>query len=406
MDIEIRSITGEEFAAYCRAVELAFSGVYSDAEIEADRQVVEPERWFAAFEDGRIVGGNGAFSFRTTVPGGESVPTGAVTAVGVLPTHRRRGIGTDLMRTQLADIAARGEPIASLYASEGSIYGRYGFGLATRHAGSTIDADRAVFVRGYEPLGRTVLLDREAFLPLALDVYERARVRTPGMIAMDERHLAWRFADPRGTPEEPPFFAVHMDGEGRPDAYASYKVKHEWPDSVPRLALSVRELVAATPQGRADMWRFLFAIDLVSTVSYWNHPIDDPLQWLMAEPRRLRLRIADGLWVRLVDLPEALEARAYDQDGLLVVEVEDRFLPSNAGRWAIEVRDGTASVERTETPADLALNVNDLGAVYLGGTRMRTLAEALQLRELRDGALDRADAMFRWPVAPWSSFLF
>jgi predicted acetyltransferase len=154
------------------------------------------------------------------------------------------------------------------------------------------------------------------------------------------------------------------------------------------------------------MWRFLFEIDLVSTVSYWNHPIDDPLQWLMAEPRRLRLRIADGLWVRLVDLPEALGARAYAQDGPLVIEVEDRFLASNAGRWAIEVRDGTATVERTERPADLALNVNDLGAVYLGGTRVRTLAEALQIHELRAGALDRADAMFRWPVAPWSSFVF
>jgi predicted acetyltransferase len=154
------------------------------------------------------------------------------------------------------------------------------------------------------------------------------------------------------------------------------------------------------------MWRFLFEIDLVATVSYWNHPIDDPLQWLMAEPRRLRMRIADGLWVRIVDIPRALAARAFPQDGLLVVELEDRFLPANAGRWAIEVRDGSATVERTGTSADLALNINDLGAIYLGGTRPRALAEALQVRELREGALDQADSMFRSSVAPWSSFLF
>ncbi len=406
MEVEIRTIREEEHENAAHSLEMAFSGRISDEDLAQDRPVTEFDRWHAAFDDGRIVGCAAAASYRMTVPGGAAVPTAGITSVGVLPTHRRRGINTALMRAQLDDVHARREPLAALYASEGGIYGRFGYGVAAFLGEINLEVVRSDFIRGYRPAGSVRLLERDEALPVMRPVYDAERVRRPGMIDLDDRWWNWIFAESAKKQEdEPTRYAVH-EVDGVPDAFASYSVKHEWPDSIAGLQLTVRRLVASTPQGSADIWRYLFDIDLVHTVNAWNRPVDEPLLDLMQEPRRLRFGLMDGLYVRLVDVPAALVARTYATDERLVLEVSDPFCPWNEGRWLLRTASDGPICEPTAAEADLACTATDLGAVYLGGFGFRRLHRAGRVRELTTGALSRADAAFGWDPAPWCAFMF
>ena len=405
MDIEIRTIREEEFVEHELALEAAFHGAPHADEIESFRRVAELDRCFAAFDSGEIVGGADTGSFRMTVPGGV-LPTAGVTGVGVKPTHRRMGVNTALMRWQLDDIRERGEPIAVLFASEGSIYGRYGYGLGTFGCDMDLETDRSEYVRGHTSSGRVRLLAREEALPLMRPVYDRVWSQRPGMLELDERWFEHMTYEPEHErTERPCYYAVHSSGEVV-DAYAIYRVKHEWPGGVPSNELELQDLQAATPQAYADMWRYVLDADLVHHVTSWNRPVDEPLLHLLREPRRLRLRVGDALWVRLVDVAPALEGRRYPSEGRLVIEVSDRFCPWNDGRYELIGGPGGAECRRTDAEPDLVCTANDLGATYLGGSTFRQLHRAGQVGEEHSGALALADAMFASDPAPWSSHLF
>lgn len=405
MDIEIRTIADEEFEECLRAIELSFSGITTPEDMTRERLIAETDRCLVAVDEGRMVGGTMAASLRITVPGGAQVPAGGVTGVGVQPTHRRRGINTSLMRAQLDDVRSRGEPIAALYASEGGIYGRFGYGLASFLGEIDLEGDRSTFVRGYRPAGRVRLLPRSEALPVMRSVYDRAQSRRPGMIALDERWWDAMFFEGEKEKDDPTFFAVH-DTDDDADAYAAYRVKHEWTDSLPNLELNVQQLVATSPQAYADMWRYLFDIDLVRRVKAWNRPVDEPLFYLMEEPNRLRFRTGNALRVRLVDVPAALEARGYAGGGRIVVDVGDTFCPWNEGRYALEVTAGAASCGRTDDEPDIACSAADLGASYLRGATFRQLHRAGRIVEVRPGGLERADILFASDPAPWCSVSF
>jgi len=405
VDVEIRPITEDEFEPALRSLEAAFSGGLTDDDLRQERLVAETDRWHAAFEGGRIVGGAAAASYRMTVPGGGQVATAGITAVGVQPTHRRRGINTALMRVQLDDLRERGEPLAALFASEGGIYGRYGYGMAAFLGEVNLEVERSAFVRGHRSSGRMRLVDRAEALPLMRGVYDSEQARRPGMIAVDDRWWEWLFYESSKDKDEPVKYVVH-EQDGTVDAYATYKVKHEWPESIAKLEVTVRQLIGSTPQGWADMWRYLFDIDLVHSLNAWNRPVDEPLLDLMQEPRRLRFGLKDGLYVRLVDVPAALSARGYNGEETVVIEVIDPFCPWNEGRYAITTAPNGASCERTTVGAQIACTATDLGAVYLGGTGFRRLHRAGRVQELMPGALALADALFTTDPAPWCSFLF
>ena len=405
MDVEIRPITEDEFEPALRSLEAAFSGGLTDDDLRQERLVAETDRWHAAFEGGRIVGGAAAASYRMTVPGGGQVATAGITAVGVQPTHRRRGINTALMRVQLDDVRERGEPLAALFASEGGIYGRYGYGMAAFLGEVNLEVERSAFVRGHRSSGRMRLVDRAEALPLMRGVYDSEQARRPGMIAVDDRWWEWLFYESSKDKDEPVKYVVH-EQDGTVDAYATYKVKHEWPESIAKLEVTVRQLIGSTPQGWADMWRYLFDIDLVHSLNAWNRPVDEPLLDLMQEPRRLRFGLKDGLYVRLVDVPAALSARGYNGEETVVIEVIDPFCPWNEGRYAITTAPNGASCERTTVGAQIACTATDLGAVYLGGTGFRRLHRAGRVQELMPGALALAVALFTTDPAPWCSFLF
>jgi predicted acetyltransferase len=406
MDIEIRTISEGELDAFFRTSEAASSSVPSDDDLERERTMVEPDRCFAAFDGPEIVGTAGAYTMPMTVPGGQT-EVGFVTAVGVLPTHRRRGINTELMRRQLDDARRRGEVVSVLFASEGGIYGRFGYGLATFGLSFRIQTARSAFVRGYAPAGEIRSVERVDVVQAILSINEANRLLRPGMVHLDRRRLEYDLGHEHGDDKTIlSFFVLHIGGDG-PDGYAVYKVKQDWPHGFSRSVLSARHLDATTPAAYADLWRFLLDVDLVETVEAWNRPVDEPLLYLLQDPRRIRPTITDNLWVRLVDVKAALAARSYSADGRLGLEIADPFWPWNEGRYSLEVSGGhaTVGVDVTER-IDLACTASDLGAAYLGGASFRQLHGAGRVLERRDGAVPTADAMFGWRPAPWSPYAY
>lgn len=402
--MEFRTIDAEEFEAFTSALAVSFGEPRPDEhDLEVDRIFVEPARTWAAVEDGRIVGCAGTFSLRTVVPGGDIVGNAGVTTVGVQPTHRRRGITTELLGRILAQARERREPIASLFASQAAIYGRFGFGLATQGLELDVLIERATFAPGFEPSGSVRLLAREDALPVMREVYERWAPTRPGALVYEEHLFPGLFMEKK---DEPHFFAVHVDDEGAPDGFAVYRTKHRWPSALPHVELKLRQLIATTPRATAAMWRFLFDIDLVSRIRTQDRPVDEPLRWQLEEPRAARARLYDGLYARPVEVANALASRGYAADGRLVLAVRDPFTPDAAGTFALTVEGGEASSGRTDHEPDLVCSVSELGSVYLGGTTWSALAVAGRV-EIRDpAALARADAMFASGVAPWVPFFF
>jgi predicted acetyltransferase len=405
--LEIRGIGEAELRPWIDAVQAAFGEVITDEQFNQARKVFEVERVVAAFDDGGCVGGGAAFSYRLSVPGGGEVGAAGVTAVGVMPTHRRRGILRQVMARQLADVRAAGEPVAILWASEGIIYQRFGYGLASLNGAFDLPRAKAAFRQSSEWAGSVRLIDRATAMTAFPPVYEAAMRQTPGFFG---RHRAWWedvLADPeyrrRGASQK--FFALYERG-GQPAGYAIYRVKHDWSQADSRNEVRVLEALAVDPAAERDVWRYLFSIDLIDHIVLRLGPPDQPLLLSLAQPEVLGLKVGDGLWLRVVDVPAALTARGYAADGELVLEINDEFMPDVGGRWRLRVADGQATVEPTTEPAELGLDVNDLGSVYLGGFRFADLARAGRTSELVAGARARADSLFANDRAPWCPQIF
>jgi predicted acetyltransferase len=395
--MELRPATHEEFDDFGRAVMSAFHSELSDDDRRHYERIDEPERSLAWFDDGRIVAATGIYSRHVTVPGAV-VPCAAVTAVGVVPTHRRRGLLTEMMRRQLEEVHAHGDPIAILWASEGAIYGRFGYGIAARIGRLTARrplARLAAAPAPGDPLRAGPAADHVDHMRA---VYERVRGERPGML---DRPGPWwdvRLYDPESDRHgAQPLRAVVV-----PDGYALYAVRGDRDEDGPAGEVVIRELVAATPEARARVWDFLLDQDLTRTISWALAPPDEPLWLMLSDPDGVRVVLARSLWARLVDVPAALAARAYASDPDVVLEVSDAFCPWNTGRYRL----AGGSCERTEGEPDLALDAAALGAAYLGGTTLRELAGAGRVTELRAGALARASAAFRGDVAPWCPEIF
>lgn len=406
MDIDIRPITPDEFGDFAVAAESAFGHQPRPEELDNHRNVFEFDRSLAAFERGTIVATAGAVSFRLTVPGG-SLPMPGVTAVAVLPTHRRRGLLTMLMRRQLDDVREAGEPLAGLWASEGAIYQRFGYGLATFLGRFEIDRQRTAFARAVPWEGSVRQVLRDEAMRVFPPVHQRVVERYPGMIGRTTAFWEHDYADlePHREGASPLFFAVYESAEGI-DGYVAYRVKVDWPEGIPSNTLHVRELMAATTEAYAALWRFCFDMDLVGTIESWGRPADEPLLHMLAHPRALRFRLGDALWLRLVDVPAALAGRRYSADGRVTFEVRDSFCPWNEGRFELAGGTDGATCRPSKKAAELILDAADLAAAYLGGTRLRALHRAGRVEEVEPGSLARADAMFAWDPPPWCAQLF
>jgi len=398
MDLHLRALAPEDLDAALDADAAAFSNPVSPADREQVAATTDWSRMFGAFDGETLCGTAGAYVMELTVPGLEIVPTSGVTAVGVLPTHRRRGIVTELMRQQLADVVERGEPLAVLTASEATIYRRFGYGVAcvsrkveiTRHRAAAAGAER---VAGVGPDVALRMLSRDEAVGLAPAWFDAFRRGWPGQLSRPETWWPVVFGEKdtwKGGGEQ--FVVAADDRDGRPGGYATYRVKDVGESSDRRL--EVREVVAADPAVAAALWRYLLEVDLVTSIVA-EIGVDDPLRWRLADFRALRVVAEeDMLWARIVDPAGALAARRYEREAELVVEVLDPFWPDAAGRYVVAGGAGGAEAERTTRAADLVLDVADLGSLYLGGVSAAALAVAGRIEERSPGAVEVADGFF------------
>ena len=404
MSIAIRPTeTIQEFGAAMGAIGHYFGGWPADDEAAERFHLNLPfERLHAAFDGETIVGGAGAIPFQLTVPGGP-VSCAGITVVGVLPTHRRRGILNALMREQLDDVRRRGEPLAALWASEEGIYRRYGYGMVVLGADMTLSRGHHELRAPVDGSARARLVSLEEAKDLVPAIYDRARLRTPGMYGRSETWWESRIlVDPPDRREDGAVKnVVVVERDGVPAAYALYRVVSKW-EAAANVG-HVRVIEAMGDDGaELELWRFLLGVDWIATYRATHLPVDHPLLHALVNPRRAQLRLYDTLFVRLVDVGAALSARSYASDEPLVLEIADAYLPENAGRWRIA--DGVAA--RTDEDADLALEVNEVGSLYLGAFGASELVRAGLVRELREGAALRADALFATPRKPWCPEIF
>jgi len=391
----------DEYARAIGAIGQYFNPPPSEEWYERFARVLPHERMHAAFEDGQIVGGAGAFPFELSVPGG-SLPCAGVTAVGVHPTHRRRGVLRAMMDEQLRDAHERGEPIAALFASEETIYGRFGYGIAAWAGELKVAHEWDAFAEPLEVRGTVRFVTPEEAREIFPAIYDAVRRERSGMPSRSEawweiRHLRL----PEDEASAPRRFVV-FDVDGEPQAYAIYRTNMSWEGGSATSRLTVREAFGTTPRAVAAMWRWLLDVDWMATVEAFLVPPDHPLFLLLATPRRTGYRVGDALWVRLVDVGAALAGRAYGDSGALVLEVRDAVCEWNDGRWRLE----GGACSRTDEEADLAMDVAALGSAYLGAVSFAELRAALRVEERREGAVARGDALFAWRPLPWCPEIF
>ncbi|MFH0916430.1 MAG: GNAT family N-acetyltransferase [bacterium] len=410
--ITTRPLHEEEFHAAVGVACAAFGEQATREDEEAYRQVFELERSLCAFEADTMVGMSAVLTLELTLPGGVAAPAGGLTWAAVLPTHRRRGVLRQLMAAQLADMTRRGELVSALLASEGNIYGRFGYGPATSALSFSVERARAAFARPVCARGRIVLLTGQEAAAELPTVYERLQRVQPGAVSRPPGWWKQYLHDPEAEREGggEMLHAKHVTASGEPDGYVTYRIKQEWQGMASRSTLLVVELLAADPEVYAALWDFVLNTDLIHTISFSRGAVDEPLRWLLADPRAFAVRaLTDYLWVRLLDIPGALAARAYSAADEMVLEVNETFPAPITTRVALRVgraRSQDVECAPTTEPADLALELSSLGATYLGGVSFATLAAAGRVRELRAGSVERADAMFSTGAAPYCVTMF
>ncbi len=405
MALRVRPVrTPEEYQAALAVIGHYFGGAWTSEDAARFRRLLPLERMFAAFEGSAIVGGAGSFPFELSVPGAQ-LPCAGVTVVGVLPTHRRRGILDRMMRAQLAAMGDLGEPLAALWASEETIYGRFGYGLATQDV--LIRASRAhAALRPDLPerTGTMRLVGHEEALREFPRIYERVRRRSPGFVSRTKAWWELRKLDDRperrrGAGELNRLLLVL---DGRPAGYALYRIRFEFEEATSVSEVHVLEAVGDSPVATRELWRYLLAIDWVNEIHCDLLSPDHPLFLLVQRPNRLNWKVFDGLWLRLVHVGAALSARAVTGDGRVTFEVVDPVIPGNAGTWTVE--GGTA--RRSNRRPDVRLDAQALASAYLGGFTFAELARAGRLEEVARGGVARVDALYRVDARPWCPEIF
>ncbi len=396
--MDYRPITPEEFDAFFKVLSHAFSWDPKPEELELEKNLLEFDRTIAAFDGGRIVGTGANYSFTMTVPGG-SLPAGGVTMIGVLPSHRRRGILTSMMAELLEDSRKRGEPVSILWASESSIYGRFGFGMCDQSASRTVERAHATFRPEVTASGTVRVVDKTEAAELMPAIYEQVVSKYPGMIERTAPKWEVTLADletwRQGLTSNR--FAIYEEN-GEPRGYARYRVKDDWKEGHAQFVLHAGEVIGVDAAAERGLWRFLFSLDLIKEIHARHRPLRDGLAYYLTDPRRMTFSVEEGIWIRILDVPVALSTRRYQVEGSLTIEV---IAPDDvAGVYRLDGGPVGATCVKTSGEADLRLDVTTLGMAYLGCHDFSSLAAA-GLVEGSTDVLRKADVMFGWYEPTW-----
>ncbi|MET3803744.1 putative acetyltransferase [Nakamurella sp. UYEF19] len=410
MELVVRTIVESEMTEFCRAMGVGFLRPPGDDQAEADarRASMYWDRTVAGFDGETIVSTLRSFPVAMTLPGGAELPSSAITAVSTSATHRRRGLASRMVTAELEAAKARGEGAAVLHASEWPIYGRYGFGSATRAC--TLLVDSSVARLRVPVAGTAEIVDVDTARLLLPPLYDAHRLRSPGELSRDARFFdidLGLLRYPSWGPPKPGYHVVVRDPQGTVVGMTRYELEDRWEHNRPRMTVKTSLFVASEPRGTALLWQYLTDIDLVTEIRVETRPLDDGLELLLVDGRHVRQEDAtDLLWIRLLDVPAALGARRYLRTGRVVLEVVDN-LGLAGGRFVVEADEHGAGscVETGETP-DLTLDISTLSASCLGGRSLVTLHGAGLVEVTDRKALLTADAMFRAEVTPWCTTHF
>ncbi|WP_166355992.1 GNAT family N-acetyltransferase [Phytoactinopolyspora limicola] len=405
-ELDVRVGTAADSRARSELLAGLFLSDFDQAISDRRQMVNEPERSLVATDGEQLVGTAAILSREMSVPGA-SLPAAHVTAVGVAPTHRRRGLLRRLMETQLGQIRDRGvEPIAALWASESGIYGRYGYGLASSHVSYSI-ATAETSVPGQTPAGRLRMVPIEDVRDQLADLFERVRLDRPGMSNRPGRWWEYLVLDPESRRDGMSARrCVVYEDDGHLQGYALWRVKSERNATGPAGRVHVSEFIAGTSQAYAALWRFLLEIDLTRTVTYHFAAVDEPLPHLVTNAEAVGVETSTALWVRVVDVPTALAARCYAAPVDVVLEIGDPLLSGNSGRWHLVGDATSATCKPTDAEPALSLDVATLGAAYLGGTSLTSLADAGRVDQHQPGVLASTSVAFGWHCAPTAVEIF
>ena len=413
MTIELRQVTDENFPEWRKAVRRGFGDhVHPDDVARLRDQRVEIDRLVAAVDSssGRIVATGGADSHSLTVPGGATLPMAGVAYITTLVTHRRRGAFSEIMARIHESARERGDIASGLWASRSHLYGRFDYGLAINSFNWTIEPRFGAFAH---PPGsgdadtseaHVYFVNAEEAAVMLPGIYDQMRRMTPG--AVDRNAGRWRyelFDEERIRDGASAFFFAICEEGGEQTGYVTYRTHSK---SEFDLELRVKEQVSITDTAHAALWRLLLNFDLVEKITAENRPADDPLWWMLSDPRRLNRESHDSLWLLLLDVPKALEARTYNADGRLKIGLVSESQPEIAGTYVLDIDDSRASVKKTTNRPDVVMKPADLAALYLGGATPGPLVEAGRIDILSAGSLAKLHGMFATDSAPWCAHHF
>jgi predicted acetyltransferase len=400
----IRRIVEQDLPAFHRGVATGFGLDLAQENTDSLTGMLDLSRTACAFDGAALIGTTAAFALELTVPGG-TLPMAGTTFVTVLPTHRRRGALRQMMHAHFDDTRARGEPLAGLWASESSIYGRFGYGAAAYQNEIEIDVAHARLrddAIGRSAPGSLRLFEAEDTGPTLAKVYDHARRRIPGALMRSEAWWQRRilFDPPHKRNGTTPQQVVLYEEAGTCLGYMLYRRRGDWRAGLADNWLLVTEIFTASEQARAALWRYALSMDLVAHLFATNQPPDELLPSLLAEPRRLRQSIRDSLWLRILDMEAALGGRRYSARGRLAFAVRDEVCRSVEGVYVLEGGPDGAACRRARGTPDIELSAETMGALYLGAHRFQHLARAGLVKGSLE-ALRLADAMFMWDPLPF-----
>jgi predicted acetyltransferase len=414
MTIELRQVTDDNFTEWRRAVRRGFGDhVHPDDVARLREQRVEIDRLVAAVDtrSDRIVGTGGADSYSLTVPGGSTVPMAGVAYITTSVTHRRQGAFSGMMARIHESARERGDIVSGLWASQSHLYSRFNYGLAVSSYDWAIEPRFGAFAHSPGPVdpgeseAHVYFVDAEEAAVILPGVYDQMRRKTPG--AVDRSAGRWQYVlfdeeRVRGGASAL-FFAICEEG-GEQTGYVTYRMSRSGDSDMGTLL--VEEQASVTDTAHAALWRFLLNFDLVGKITAENRPADDPLWWMLSDPRRLSRKTHDSLWLRFLDVAKALESRTYNADGRLKVGLVSESQPEVAGTYVLDIENSQASVKKTTEKPDVIMAPGDLAALYLGGTAPGPLVEAGRIDIVSAGSLARLHGMFATDSAPWCAHYF
>ena len=413
MTIELRPVTDQNFVEWRKAVRQGFGHqVHPDdiARVRNDR--AELDRLVAAVDTGsdRIVGTGGADSYSLTVPGGATVPMAGVAYMTTSVTHRRQGAFSGIMGRIHDSARERGDVISGLWASQSHLYGRFDYGLAINSYDWEIDPSYGDFTHSPiaeddESDAHVYFVDAEEAAAILPGIYEQMHEQTIGSV--DRNSGRWRyelFDEERVRGGAGPLFFAVCEEAGEQTGYVAYRMRRIGNSDI--ATLEVWEQVSVTDTAHATMWRFLLNFELVDKIIAVNRPADDPLWWMLSDPRRLSRKSHDSLWLRLLDIPKALEARTYNAGGRLKIGLVSESQPAISGTYVLEIDDSQAAVKKTTDKPDVVMTPDDLASIYLGGVTPGPLVEAGRIDAITTGSLAKLHGMFSTDSTPWCAHYF